>query len=96
MHDDDVMDRLLTETMSAADVPELTPEFDERVMRRVRPRRLSPGARAVLVLYVLMAVVTTVWLMRDIPADVLGIAAAAGVSIGIGLTAYVRRFVTVT
>jgi hypothetical protein len=95
MHDDDVMDQLLKETLSPASVPELTPEFDERVMRRVRPRRLSPGARAVLVLYVLMAVVTTVWLMRDIPADVLAIAAAAGASVVIGMTAYVRRLLVV-
>jgi hypothetical protein len=96
MHDDDLMDRFLTETMSASDVPELTAEFDERVIRRIRRRRLSPGARAILVLYVLMAVLTTVWLMRDIPADVLGIAAAAGVSVVVGMMAYVRRFVAIS
>jgi hypothetical protein len=44
MHDDDVMDRLLTDVM-AADVPQLSPVFDARLMRRVRPRRLTAIGR---------------------------------------------------
>ncbi len=46
MHDDDAMDRLLRDAM-AADAPRLSPAFDARVLRRVRPRRLTPlGADA--------------------------------------------------
>ena len=44
MHDDELMDRLLRDVM-AADAPQLSPGFDTRVMRRVRPRRLAPLRR---------------------------------------------------
>ena len=41
MHDDDMMDQLLRDALSA-DVPRLSSGFDARVLRRVRPRRLTP------------------------------------------------------
>jgi hypothetical protein len=47
MLDDDVMDHLLRDAM-AADAPQLSPAFDARVMRRVRPRRLTPIGRAAI------------------------------------------------
>ena len=44
MHDDEAMDRLLRDVMGA-DAPQLSPAFDARVLRRVRPRRLTPAGR---------------------------------------------------
>jgi len=80
MHDDDVMDQLLRDAM-AADAPQLSSAFDARVMRRVRPRRLTPMGRVVIAVYIVVAAATAVWLMRDLRME--SIAAAA--------SAYVRR-----
>ena len=57
MHDDEVMDRLLRHAM-AADAPQLSPAFDARVMRRVRPRRLTPMGRVVIAVYIVVAAAT--------------------------------------
>ena len=69
MHDDDVMDRLLKDAM-AADAPQLSPAFDARVMRRVRPRRLTTMGRVVIAAYAVVAAATAVWLMRDLPVEI--------------------------
>lgn len=89
MHDDDVMDRLLREAL-AADAPRLSPGFDDRVMRSVRPRRLTPLGRAAMIAY---AVAAAAWLMRDLPPEAIGAAIAIGVPIAAGATAYTRRMV---
>ena len=47
MHDDELMERLLRDAMTA-DTPHLSPGFDARVLRRVRPRRLTSIGRAVI------------------------------------------------
>ena len=69
MHDDEMMDRLLRDAM-AADVPQLSPAFDARVLRRVRPRRLTTMGRLVIAVYIVAAAATTLWLMRDLPTGV--------------------------
>ena len=68
MHDDDVMDRLLKDAM-AADAPQLSRDFDARVMQRVRPRRLTPMGHAVIAAYALVAAATAAWCMRDLPVE---------------------------
>ena len=90
MHDDDVMDRLLKDAM-AADVPQLSPDFDARVMRRVRPRRLTPMGRVVIGAYILAAAVTTTWLMKDLPVELVAAALAISVPVAAGASAYGRR-----
>jgi len=90
MHDDDAMDRFLRAAM-AADAPQLSPAFDARVMRRVRPRRLTPAGRVVIALYVVVAAAATVWLMRDLPTGSILAAAVIGVPIAAGAGAYGRR-----
>ena len=47
------IDALLRQSMAAAPPPALTPSFTERVSARLRPRRLPPGARRNLRLYIL-------------------------------------------
>lgn len=92
MHDDELMDRLLKDTM-AADAPQLSPAFDARVMRRVRPRRLSRFGRVALGVYVVLATVTAAWLMRDLPLVSIVAAAAIGAPLAIGAGIYGQRLV---
>ena len=90
MHDDEVMDRLLRDAM-AADAPQLSPAFDARVMRRVRPRRLTPMGRVVIAVYIVVAAATAVWLMRDLPMMSIVAALVIGVPVAAGARAYGRR-----
>ncbi len=91
MHDDDGMDRILRDAM-AADAPRLSPAFDARLMRRVRPRRLTPAGRVLIVMYLVAASAGAAWLMRDLRPEWIAAALAIGVPIAAGASAYVRRF----
>jgi len=90
MHDDDVMDRLLKDAMRA-DAPRLSPDFDARVMRAVRPRRLTPMGRVAIAVYAVIAAATTVWLMRDLPLEAIAAAIAITVPVAAAAGAYARR-----
>jgi hypothetical protein len=90
MNDDQMMDRLLTDAM-AAKAPELSPAFDERVMQRVRPRRLTPMGVAVIVVYAVVAAAATVWVMRDVPAALMIAGIAIGVAVAASASAYARH-----
>lgn len=90
MHDDESMDRLLKAAFEG-EAPKLSPAFDARVLRRVRPRRLSPLGRVVLVLYIVIAAAGAVWLMRDLPLRSIALAAAIGVPVAAGAGVYGRR-----
>ena len=93
MHDDDMMDQLLRDAM-AAETPQLSPAFDARVMRRVRPRRLSMAGRVVIASYAVVAAATAAWFMRDLPAELIVMAVAISVPVAAGASAYARRLVT--
>ena len=82
MNDDQMMDQLLTEAM-AANVPQLSSAFDDRVMQQVRPRRLTPTGIVVIAVYAVTAAAIAVWAMRDIPVALI----VAGVVIGAGVAA---------
>ncbi len=90
MHDDELMERLLRDVL-AADAPRLSPAFDARLMRRVRPRRLTPMGRLVMAVYIMAAAATAVWLMRDVPVTSILAAVAIGVPIAASAGAYGRR-----
>jgi hypothetical protein len=90
MHDDEVMDRLLRDAM-AADAPQLSTAFDARVMRRVRPHRLTPMGRVVIAVYIVVAAATAAWLMRDLHLESIVAAVVIGVPIATGASAYGRR-----
>lgn len=92
MHSDDAMDQLLHDAMSA-DQPQLSPGFDARVLRRVRPRRLTPLGRVVIGVYVVVATATAAWLMRELPVTAIAAAVVIGVPIAIGAGAYGRSLV---
>ena len=90
MQDDELMDRLLRDALTAAP-PQLSPAFDDRVMRRVRPRRLTPIGRLVIVVYILVAAAVAVRLMRDLPPTLLIAAVVIGVLVAAAGGAYGRR-----
>ena len=90
MHDDEVMDKLLRDAM-AADVPQLSPGFDARVMRLARPRRLTPMGRLVLAVYIVVATAAAVWLMQDLRGEWIAAALAIGVPVAAVASAYGRR-----
>ena len=90
MHDDEAMDRLLRDAM-AAEVPRLSPAFDARVLRRVRPRRLPPMGRVVMAVYAVAATAAAVWLLRGLPLEAIAAAVAIAVPVAAGAGAYARR-----
>jgi hypothetical protein len=90
MHDDEAMDRLLRDTM-AAEVPQLSPSFDARVMRRARPRRLTRTGRVVIAVYVVLAAATGAWMMRDLHMVSIFAAIVIDVAVAAGAGAYGRR-----
>ena len=90
MHDDELMDRLLREAMEA-DAPQLSSAFDAGVMQRVRPRRLSASGRVVIAVYIVAAVVTAAWLMKDVHVTAIVAAVVIGVPVALGASSYARR-----
>jgi hypothetical protein len=90
MHDDEMMEQLLRDAMTA-DTPHLSPGFDARVLRRVRPRRLTSIGRAVIAAYVVVAVAATVWLMRDVQTTWIIAAVAIGTPLAAAASIYGRR-----
>lgn len=83
MHDDDAIDQLLKDALGAPP-PGLSAGFDARVMRRLRPRRLTPAGRAVLVVYAVLAVAVAAWAMRDLRVEWIAMAVAIGVPMAAG------------
>jgi hypothetical protein len=90
MKADDQMDQLLREAM-AADVPQLSPTFDARVMAEVRPLRLTPLGRAVIAAYVVVAAATSMWFMRDVRPDLIAVTVVLTATVAVGTAAYARR-----
>lgn len=89
MHDDDAMDRLLQRAMRA-DVPRVPGDFDARVLRQVRPRRLSPAGRGAMVVYTVLAATLTAWSMRGVDPVAAGVGVTATLAIAAAAGAYVR------
>ena len=88
MNDDELMDQLLRDAM-AADVPRLSPGFNDRVIERLRPRRLTAVGRTVISIYVVAAAATAVWFIQDLRMEL--IAAAGATAVAAGASAYARR-----
>ena len=91
--DDEMMDVLLREAM-AADAPQLSPAFDDRVMQEVRPRKLSTFGVMVLAVYAVAATAIAVWVMQGIPAVSIVAGGAIGLAAAASASAYVRRLAT--
>ena len=63
MSEQDHVDRWLREAM-AADEPRLSSSFEARLARRLKPARLTPTARLVLLAYIVAAVAVSVLALR--------------------------------
>ena len=90
MRDDELMDRLLRDTL-AGEPPQLSPQFDDRLMRRVRPRRLSQKGRVLVTAYAVLGASTAAWLMHDLPLSMIVAALVITMPIALGVSAYGRR-----
>ena len=90
MNDDELMDQLLRDAMTA-EVPQLSAGFDARVLRRVRPRRLTPAGRVVIAAYIVFAAATTLWLMRDLQITWIVAAVAIGTPVAAAASVYGRH-----
>lgn len=95
MRDDEMLDRLLRDAMTA-DAPQLSPSFDARVMRRVRPRRLSAAGRVVMTVYLIGAAALSIWAIRDMPVELLVAAFLVSTPIAIVSAVYARRLADAT
>ena len=92
MQPDEAMDHLLRDAM-AAEQPQLSPTFDDRVLRRVRPRRLTPFGRGVMWAYTAATAAAAAWLLHDLPMTAIVAAVVIGVPLAIGVSAYGRSLV---
>ena len=90
MPDDEMMDALLRTTL-AAPLPRLSDGFDQSVMQRAAPRRLSRMAWATLLVYGIASVVACVWSMRDLPLPMTAVALVIGVAVALGAGTYGSR-----
>jgi hypothetical protein len=75
-HQQERIDQALRQAL-AAPVPHLSADFDRKLEKRLYSGRLNSGARLVLTLYVLVALVGTIWAIRSVPPEWLLLISAA-------------------
>ncbi len=64
MSEQENMDHLLRQMMASQPQPSLSPAFDRRLMKELRPSRLTAAGRLLLVLYALLALAVSAWVLR--------------------------------
>ena len=85
------MDSWLRQSMSGGSLPALSPGFEERLTKRLRPRRLSAKGRLLLAGYAVLAVALSVWVMRSHSIDWVWIAAACVAPVAVAAVVYGNR-----
>ena len=90
MRDDELLDEVLTDAMSAK-APELPDGFDQRVMQRVARPQLGGRDRVVMLMYAVAAMGATLWWMRDVPVDLAIPGVLAGMVMASACGLYARR-----
>ena len=87
MSEQEKMDEMLREAMGALPTPSLPADFDKRVMKGVRPRRLDVRGRWAMGGYVVVALVLAIWTMREGGMDwgVIAIAVIAPLGLALGV-----------
>lgn len=91
MSDHEQIDRVLSQAMSAP-VPALSPEFDRRLAARLHGRRVGPSGRLALWSYAALALVISLWTMRQASVEWSMIAAATLIPLVV-VTLACRRWV---
>jgi len=64
MPEPETIDRLLHRSMAAESAPTLSPEFEQRLANRLKPRRLSTKSRFFLLGYSLLGIAISFWAMH--------------------------------
>ena len=90
MSEQDHVERWLREAMTA-DEPRLSSSFDARLAKRLKPARLTPTARLVLLAYIVAAVAVSILALRTVALDS-RIVVATMVGTLAATAAYGRRF----
>lgn len=94
MSEQEKMDQWLRQAMSAELPPTVSPGFDDRLAKRLRPRRLHPSGRLVLACYALVALTISVWAMRSQSIEWSLVAISIAVPLVVTATVYRRRLFT--
>lgn len=90
MSEQEHLDRLLRESM-AAPAPRLSSGFDQKLQRRLHTRQLGAGARWTLILYALLSLAASVWLMRHEAIDWTLVAVAVLAPLAAAAVVFARR-----
>ena len=64
MPDDEKMDELLSQMMTPVPQPSLSSNFDQRLKKRLKPRRLDATGKRAMAAYVILALVISIGVMR--------------------------------
>jgi hypothetical protein len=67
MSEQERMDSLLRQAMTAVPPPSLSPNFDRQLAKRLRAQGLSRTGRLVLAAYAVFALLVSVWALRPLP-----------------------------
>jgi hypothetical protein len=65
MSEQERMDHLLRETLAATPQPSLSSAFDQRLKKRLQPRRLRPGGRWIMIMYTAFTLIVSIGTMRS-------------------------------
>lgn len=89
---DDAIDAWLHDALGAQ-APRLSPDFDARVLNRVRPRRLGRGGRLALAAYGVVSLGVSAWLLGDVEVSLVAVTLLSGGLITHAAGRYVRSLV---
>ena len=91
MRDDEAIDGLLRQAMTAR-TPELSPDFEARLLRRLRGPRLTTAGKAAMAAYATAASATAFWALRGLSAEWIATAVVGSLLVAAASSAYGRRF----
>jgi hypothetical protein len=75
------------------ETPHLSAGFDDTVIARVRPPRLTTAGRLVIALYTIAALVLSAWAMRNMDVVLVAALIPVGALVAAGVSSYIRGVV---
>lgn len=92
MPQDDVLEQVVRDAL-AGTPPALSPGFEARLIRRVRPARPSRAGRVLLAAYAVTATAVVAWSLQDLPVAAVVSGGAVCVPMAAAASAYAHRVV---